>query len=158
AAAPVAGHRARAGSCGRCSRSCAPLVGRGSAGPGGGARPRNPSTIPGGAGAPNPFTYDGVRLNPVKITASEVQDYYEGFSNDTLWPLYHDALRDSTYNPQHCAAYSAVNERFAEILADVAPPNAIVWIHDYHLQLVPQLLRDRRNDLIIGFFFPIPFP
>jgi trehalose 6-phosphate synthase len=108
--------------------------------------------------APTPFTYDGVRLHPVKVTASEVQDYYEGFANDTLWPLYHDALRDSTYDPQHWAAYSAVNERFAETLAEVAPPDAIVWIHDYHLQLVPQMLRDRRSDLIIGFFFHIPFP
>jgi trehalose 6-phosphate synthase len=108
--------------------------------------------------APAPFTHDGVRLHPVKVTASEVQDYYEGFANDTLWPLYHDALRDSTYDARHWSAYLAVNERFAETLAEVAPPEAIVWIHDYHLQLVPQMLRDRRSDLVIGFFFHIPFP
>ena len=108
--------------------------------------------------APEPFTLDGVQLHPVLVTADEVQEYYEGFSNDTLWPLYHDALRDSTYSGQHWAAYQTVNQRFADTLAEVAPEGAIVWIHDYHLQLVPQMLRDQRPDLIIGFFFHIPFP
>ncbi len=55
-------------------------------------------------------------------------------------------------------AYVAVNERFAVTLADIAPANAIVWIHDYQLQLVPQLLRERRSDVTIGFFLHIPFP
>ena len=108
--------------------------------------------------APEPFTLDGVNLHPVLVTAEEVQDYYEGFSNDTLWPLYHDALRDSTYSGAHWAAYQTVNQRFADALAEVAPDDAIVWIHDYHLQLVPQMLRDKRPDLVIGFFFHIPFP
>ena len=87
-----------------------------------------------------------------------MQDYYEGFANDTLWPLYHDALRDSTYNARHWEAYQTVNQRFADMLASIAPEGAIVWIHDYHLQLVPQMLRDQRPDVIIGFFFHIPFP
>ncbi len=108
--------------------------------------------------APEPFTQDDVRLHPVLITSDEVQDYYEGFSNDTLWPLYHDALRDSTYNARHWEAYQVVNQRFADTLAEIAPDGAIVWIHDYHLQLVPELLRAKRPDLVIGFFFHIPFP
>ena len=107
---------------------------------------------------PEPFTQDGVQLHPVLVTADEVQDYYEGFSNDTLWPLYHDALRDSTYDARHWEAYQAVNQRFADALAEIAPDGAIVWIHDYHLQLVPDLLRAKRPDVIIGFFFHIPFP
>jgi trehalose 6-phosphate synthase len=107
---------------------------------------------------PAPFVHDGVNLQPILVTAEEVQDYYEGFANDTLWPLYHDALRDSTYSSAHWAAYQTVNQRFADVLADVAPDEAIVWIHDYHLQLVPQMLRDKRPDLVIGFFFHIPFP
>jgi|HigsolmetaAR202D_1030399.scaffolds.fasta_scaffold20176_2 trehalose 6-phosphate synthase len=107
---------------------------------------------------PDPFVYDGVNLRPILVTAEEVQDYYEGFSNDTLWPLYHDALRDSTYSNEHWAAYQTVNQRFADVLTEVAPDEAIVWIHDYHLQLVPQMLRAKRPDVLIGFFFHIPFP
>jgi trehalose 6-phosphate synthase len=108
--------------------------------------------------APEPFEHDGVALHPVPISDDEVAHYYEGFSNDTLWPLYHDALRESTYSGDDWSAYQRVNERFAEAVADVAPSDAIVWIQDYHLQLVPRLLRDRRPDLLIGFFFHIPFP
>ncbi len=108
--------------------------------------------------APEPFVQDGVSLHPVLVTSDEVQDYYEGFANDTLWPLYHDVLRDSTYNARHWEAYQAVNQRFADTLAEIAPDGAIVWIHDYHLQLVPEQLRAKRPDLIIGFFFHIPFP
>ena len=107
---------------------------------------------------PAPFVHDGVNLQPILVTAEEAQDYYEGFSNDTLWPLYHDARRESTYSSSHWAAYQTVNQRFADVLADVAPDDAIVWIHDYHLQLVPQMLRDKRPDVVIGFFFHIPFP
>ena len=108
--------------------------------------------------APEPFEHDGVALHPVPISDDEVTHYYEGFANDTLWPLYHDALRESTYSAEDWAAYQRVNERFADAVADVAPERAVVWIQDYHLQLVPQLLRARRPDLLIGFFFHIPFP
>lgn len=105
-----------------------------------------------------PFDVEGVELHPVPISAGEIELYYEGFSNDGLWPLYHDALRESTYSSDQWDAYVAVNERFAATLADVAPPDAIVWVHDYQLQLVPQLLRERRSDVTIGFFLHIPFP
>ena len=84
--------------------------------------------------------------------------YYEGFSNDTLWPLYHDAIRESGFHGDDWNSYVDVNERFAERLADVAPTDAAVWIHDYHLQLVPKLLRERRPDVRIGWFNHIPFP
>jgi trehalose 6-phosphate synthase len=108
--------------------------------------------------APEPFEHDGVALHPVPISHAEVTHYYEGFANDTLWPLYHDALRESTYSAEDWAAYQRVNERFADAVADVAPERAVVWVQDYHLQLVPQLLRARRPDVLIGFFFHIPFP
>lgn len=111
-----------------------------------------------GDDGPAPFEHDGVRLHPVLISADEVTHYYEGFANDTLWPLYHDALRDSTYNAQDWAAYQRVNQRFAEAVASIAPEGAIVWVQDYHMQLVPQMLRERRPDVLIGFFFHIPFP
>ncbi len=108
--------------------------------------------------AAEPFTVDDVDLHPVPISAKEVELYYEGFSNDGLWPLYHDALRESTYDSEQWDAYVAVNERFAITLANIAPPGAMVWIHDYQLQLVPQMLRKQRTDVTIGFFLHIPFP
>ncbi len=108
--------------------------------------------------APEPFEVDGVDLHPVRISATEMERYYEGFSNDGLWPLYHDALRESTYDGSQWDAYVAVNERFAVQLANISPPNATVWVHDYQLQLVPAMLRKQRPDLTIGFFLHIPFP
>ncbi|MBV1893459.1 MAG: trehalose-6-phosphate synthase [Ilumatobacteraceae bacterium] len=108
--------------------------------------------------AAEPFSVEGVDLQPVAISAEEVGLYYEGFSNDGLWPLYHDALRESTYDSDQWDAYVAVNQRFADALAATAEPNSIVWIHDYQLQLVPKMLREQRDDLTIGFFLHIPFP
>ncbi|MBG7603827.1 MAG: trehalose-6-phosphate synthase [Actinobacteria bacterium] len=108
--------------------------------------------------AAEPFEVDGVELEPVPISAKEVELYYEGFSNDGLWPLYHDALRESTYDFDQWDAYERVNQRFADKLAEISPPNAIVWVHDYQLQLVPKMLRKQRSDVTIGFFLHIPFP
>jgi trehalose 6-phosphate synthase len=104
------------------------------------------------------FEVEGVDLQPVPISAEEIELYYEGFSNDALWPLYHDALRESTYSSEQWDAYVAVNERFAVTIANIAPPDSIVWIHDYQLQLVPERLRQQRSDITIGFFLHIPFP
>jgi trehalose 6-phosphate synthase len=105
-----------------------------------------------------PFSLDGVDLVPVKLSPGEHDDYYEGFSNDSLWPLYHDAVRESTFKSQQWESYVAVNERFADRLAEVAPPGAVIWVHDYHLQLVPAMIRERRPDAVVGFFLHIPFP
>ncbi len=101
---------------------------------------------------------DGIEMHPVPISADELNRYYEGFSNDTLWPLYHDAIKESNYDSADWDSYVTVNDRFAERMAEVAPPNATVWIHDYHLQLTPAMLRARRSDLRIGWFNHIPFP
>jgi len=106
----------------------------------------------------DPFEADGIDLIPVPLSAEEVQDYYEGFSNDTLWPLYHDVISPPSYHREWWEAYQRVNRRFADAALEVAAPNAIVWVHDYQLQLVPKMLRDARPDLIIGFFNHIPFP
>ncbi len=101
---------------------------------------------------------EGIDLHAVRLSAAELDAYYEGFSNDTLWPLYHDAIRDSGFHGADWDAYVTVNERFAITLANISPANAMVWIHDYHLQLVPALLREQRPDVRIGFFNHIPFP
>ncbi|HJV13841.1 MAG TPA: trehalose-6-phosphate synthase [Propionibacteriaceae bacterium] len=105
-----------------------------------------------------PFEDDGLALVPVPLSSSEVEDYYEGFSNATLWPLYHDAIAQPRFHRAWWDTYLAVNQRFADRTAQVAAEDAVVWIQDYHLQLVPRMLRRQRPDLRIGFFLHIPFP
>lgn len=107
---------------------------------------------------PKPFTVEGISNVPVKISRSELSDYYQGQCNSTLWPLYHDAIREPEYHRHWWASYVAVNRRFAEAAAEIAAPGGLVWIHDYHLQLAPAMLRDLRSDVTIGFFLHIPFP
>jgi trehalose 6-phosphate synthase len=107
---------------------------------------------------PEPFEADGVHLEPVPLTRVELEIYYEGFCNDTLWPLYHDVISQPQFHRSWWDAYRRVNRRFAEAAADRAAPGALVWVHDYQLQLVPQMLRELRPDLRIGFFLHIPFP
>jgi trehalose 6-phosphate synthase len=99
-----------------------------------------------------------VRLRPVELTVEERGGYYEGFANSTLWPLYHDAVQQPVFQREWWEAYRAVNQRFAEAAAEAAPRHAAVWVQDYHLQLVPRMLRDLRPDLLIGFFMHVPFP
>ncbi|HLU45405.1 MAG TPA: trehalose-6-phosphate synthase [Natronosporangium sp.] len=113
----------------------------------------------GGVGeAPAPFEVGGVRLHPVPLHQVDLERYYEGQSNATIWPLYHDAVETPTYRRRWRESYREVNDRFAAAAAEVAAPGATVWIQDYQLQLVPAMLRQRRPDLRIGFFLHIPFP
>ena len=108
--------------------------------------------------APAPFAEAGMWLHPVPLDAQELETYYEGFSNDTLWPIYHDVIVPAHFHREWWQAYERVNERFAEAVCEVAAPGAKVWIHDYQLQLVPALVRRRRPDVRIGWFNHIPFP
>lgn len=108
--------------------------------------------------APAPFAEAGMWLHPVPLSEDELQTYYEGFSNDTLWPIYHDVIVPAHFHREWWQDYQRVNERFAEAVCEVAAPGARVWIHDYQLQLVPALVRRRRQDLRIGWFNHIPFP
>src|SRR2546430_8527319 len=101
---------------------------------------------------------DGVTMRGVGLSDAEFEQYYEGFANATLWPLYHDAVEQPVFHRRWWESYQTVNRRFATAAAQAAPPGAIVWIQDYHLQLVPALLRELRPDLRIGFFMHIPFP
>ncbi|HLS00589.1 MAG TPA: trehalose-6-phosphate synthase, partial [Beutenbergiaceae bacterium] len=116
----------------------------------------------GWAGAPDeefaPFNDEGIDMIPVSLTQTEVETYYEGFSNTTLWPLYHDVIVAPEYHREWWTTYRAVNERFAHATSQVAAHGATVWVHDYQLQLVPNMLREARPDLKIGFFLHIPFP
>ncbi|RJQ82634.1 trehalose-6-phosphate synthase [Pseudonocardiaceae bacterium YIM PH 21723] len=106
----------------------------------------------------DPFEEDGLLLHPVMLGAQDVEDYYEGFSNSTLWPLYHDVVMPPIFDRAWWDAYVRVNQKFAEATAAVVAEGGTVWIQDYQLQLVPKLLRELRPDVRIGFFLHIPFP
>jgi trehalose 6-phosphate synthase len=105
-----------------------------------------------------PLAYEGMRLKAVDITKEEYENFYLGFSNATLWPLYHDAIRAPTFHRHWWQTYTKVNLRYATAIAESVAPGGTVWIHDYQLQLVPQMLRQLRPDVRIGFFLHIPFP
>lgn len=98
------------------------------------------------------------RLVPIRLNEAEFVDYYEGFSNNTLWPLYHDVIAAPQYHRAWWDTHVLINRRFAEAAAREAVPGGVVWIHDYQLQLVPRMLRELRPDVAIGFFLHIPFP
>ncbi len=98
------------------------------------------------------------RLVPVYLSAEEEEDFYGRVCNDTLWPLFHyfgDRLR---ITPEAWQRYVEVNERFADVILAECGPGTRVWVHDFHLMLLPQLLRRREPDLPIGFFLHTPFP
>ena len=107
---------------------------------------------------PKAFDHGGMRLTPIGLNAREIEGFYEGFANRTLWPLYHDAVRPPEFRREWWQSYVETNQRFAELTAKVASPGATVWVHDYQLHLVPALLRALRPDLRIGFFLHIPLP
>jgi trehalose 6-phosphate synthase len=109
-------------------------------------------------GDEEPIDAEDLRLHPVRLSADDVAEYYEGFSNATLWPLYHDVIVKPIYHREWWDRYVEVNRRFAEAAARAAARGATVWVQDYQLQLVPAMLRQLRPDLTIGFFLHIPFP
>ena len=97
-------------------------------------------------------------LYPVFLTRREEEDFYNRVCNDTLWPLFHyfsDRLR---ITPEAWQRYVEVNERFADTILEHCEPGSRVWIHDFHLMLVPAMLRARQPRLAIGFFLHTPFP
>jgi len=98
-------------------------------------------------------------LYPINLTQEQVEDFYYGFCNGTLWPLFHSFPSLVTYKQEHWAAYREVNELFAEKISEIIRPGDVVWVQDYQLMLLPKLLRDRIGfELPIGFFLHIPFP
>ncbi|HVV54953.1 MAG TPA: bifunctional alpha,alpha-trehalose-phosphate synthase (UDP-forming)/trehalose-phosphatase [Mucilaginibacter sp.] len=98
-------------------------------------------------------------LLPVYLTQDEVAEYYEGFSNEVLWPVFHYyASTYANYKQSNWEYYRAVNEKFRDAVLAEAEPGDIIWIHDYQLMLLPQLIRREQPDLSIGFFLHIPFP
>lgn len=97
-------------------------------------------------------------LHPVYLTPSQIEDYYEGYSNSTLWPLCHYFFSYITYDEKYWKAYREVNELFCVEALKIIEPGDMVWIHDYQLMLLPAMIRERMPDVGIGYFHHIPFP
>jgi len=96
--------------------------------------------------------------HPIYLSSYEIDNYYHGFANRTIWPLFHYFPLHAAYSKTYWAAYRRVNERFAEEAARLVRPGDRIWVHDYHLLLLPELLRRRVPGATIGFFLHIPFP
>lgn len=101
---------------------------------------------------------DKYRIKPVALSENDVARYYHGFSNRTLWPLFHSLPALSRFERKDWNTYSEVNECFAEATAKHAADAGLVWIHDYHLMLAPEFLRSMSHEARLAFFLHIPFP
>ena len=94
----------------------------------------------------------------VVLTKEEVEGFYFGFSNRTIWPLFHYFLEYSEFELDSWNTYKKVNQKFADAILEKANDEDTIWIHDYQLMLVPQMVREKRPGISIGFFLHIPFP
>jgi len=98
-------------------------------------------------------------LQLVKLSETEVRNYYQGFSNRVLWPLSHYFLDRCHFRSEYWKSYRVVNQKFADAFLAVADGGQrMVWVHDFHLTLLPLMLRQKQRDLSVGFFWHIPFP
>lgn len=98
-------------------------------------------------------------LIPVFLDAVEIKEYYEGFSNEVLWPIFHYyASTHANYKQSNWDYYKEVNRKFSEVVAQFAQPDDVIWVQDYQLLLLPELIRAIHPNISIGFFLHIPFP
>ena len=105
-----------------------------------------------------PMVFEGMTLIPVSVDASVMEGHYEGLSNRTLWPLFHDVGVSAEFDEGWWSAYREVNLLFAHRVAEIVSPGGVVWVHDYQLMLACQMIRELRPDVRIGYFHHIPFP
>ena len=104
------------------------------------------------------FRYEDIQLTVLGLSSAEHDEYYGGACNETIWPLYHGAIEAAQFHRETWATYRAVNQRFADAACAELAEGGTVWVHDYQLQLVPRMIRERRPDVRIGFYLHIPFP
>jgi trehalose 6-phosphate synthase/phosphatase len=97
-------------------------------------------------------------LYPVYLTTEEINQYYEGFSNEIIWPVFHYMSTYARYENSYWEYYNLVNKKFCEAFLKIYEPGDVVWIHDYHLLLLPKIIRTAAPNATIGFFQHIPFP
>ncbi|MEM6907851.1 MAG: trehalose-6-phosphate synthase [Pseudomonadota bacterium] len=101
---------------------------------------------------------DGVTTATLDLTTREVDEYYNGYANSTLWPLFHYRIDLAEFEQRTGQGYERVNERFAESVSTLIEPDDLIWVHDYHLIPLGQRLRERGLKNRIGFFLHIPWP
>ena len=94
----------------------------------------------------------------VPLTQYDIDEYYLGFSNKTLWPLFHYFMEYAEFESDQWEAYKTVNQKFADVVLKHANDDDMIWVHDYQLLLVPQLIKEKKPNLTIGFFLHIPYP
>ncbi len=97
-------------------------------------------------------------MQPVFLTETEIKEFYEGFSNETLWPTFHYFSQYAEYDQQLWETYVQVNQKYCDAVVEQAGPEDTIWVHDYQLLLLPSMLRERLPNSTIGFFQHIPFP
>ncbi|MDO7904843.1 bifunctional alpha,alpha-trehalose-phosphate synthase (UDP-forming)/trehalose-phosphatase [Paenibacillus sp. JX-17] len=101
---------------------------------------------------------DDYNCLPIFLSEEDIELYYHGFSNETIWPLFHYFTSNTQYNQDTWEAYKRVNQKFFDTLDAVIEPDDTIWIHDYQLMLLPQMIREKYPNAQIGFFLHIPFP
>ncbi|MBC2839415.1 bifunctional alpha,alpha-trehalose-phosphate synthase (UDP-forming)/trehalose-phosphatase [Robiginitalea sp. SC105] len=94
----------------------------------------------------------------VDLGKAEIDGFYYGFSNRTIWPLFHYFMEYSEFELSNWETYEQVNQKFADAIVEAASDDDVIWVHDYQLMLVPRMVREQRPGLSIGFFLHIPFP
>ena len=95
---------------------------------------------------------------PVFLPEESMERFYHGFCNKTIWPLFHYFPTLTRFREDYWQEYKNVNRIFGEAVVNALRPDDMVWIHDYHLMLLPKLIREKFPDMPIGFFLHIPFP
>jgi trehalose 6-phosphate synthase/phosphatase len=103
----------------------------------------------------------GYKVVPVTLSETERDEFYYGYSNEVIWPLFHDLQNFCNFEPAYWPAYKQVNERYADAIIRSAQPDDFIWVHDYHLMYVAQSLRERSVSeklSALTFFLHIPFP
>ncbi len=95
---------------------------------------------------------------PIFLGSEEMDRFYLGFCNSTLWPLFHYFPSYAVYREEDWETYQSVNQRFCDAVLEIVRPGDVLWVHDYQLLLLPKLLRNRLPHAALGFFLHIPFP
>ena len=104
------------------------------------------------------FAAQQFKSSPVFLPEESMDRFYLGFCNKTVWPLFHYFPTLARYEEEYWQEYQSVNRRFGDAVLNALQPDDLLWIHDYHLMLLPKLVREKFPEMPIGFFLHIPFP
>jgi trehalose 6-phosphate synthase/phosphatase len=102
--------------------------------------------------------YEEENCFPIELEKEDILNYHHGFCNQTIWPLFHYFSQYSEFEPEYWESYRKVNRMFADKVLELAEKGDKIWVHDYHLMLVPAMIRESNPELSVGFFLHIPFP